>query len=62
MSDKPEDIEAARKVYFGLDNPIENWAWNVSWFSDPVFLGEYLKEGLENLKNICRKSQKKIWS
>lgn len=49
-SDRPEDIEAAKKVYFGFDNPIENWAWNVAWFSDPVFLGEYPKEGLEKYK------------
>lgn len=49
-SERPEDIEAAKKVYFGFDNPIENWAWNVAWFSDPVFLGEYPKEGLEKYK------------
>lgn len=49
-SSKPEDIEAARKVYFGFDNPIDNWTWNVAWFSDPVFLGEYPKEGLEKFK------------
>ena len=46
-TDSPEDIEAAKKVYFGFENPIERWAWNVSWFSDPVFLGHYPKEGLE---------------
>ena len=49
-SNKPEDIEAARKTYFGFDNPIDNWTWNVAWFSDPVFLGEYPKEGLEKFK------------
>ena len=26
---------------------MDNWTWNVAWFSDPVFLGEYPKEGLE---------------
>lgn len=46
-TNSPEDIEAARKVYFGFYNPMDNWAWNVSWFSDPVFLGHYPKEGLE---------------
>lgn len=45
-----EDIEAARKVYFGFEQPIENWTWNVAWFNDPVFLGEYPKEGLEKYK------------
>lgn len=46
-SDKPEDIEAAKKVYFGFYNPIDNWTWNVAWFSDPVFLGKYPEEGLK---------------
>ncbi|MBQ0001311.1 MAG: beta-glucosidase [Clostridiales bacterium] len=46
-SNKPEDIEAARKVYFGFYNPISNWTWNISWFCDPAFLGTYPKEGLE---------------
>ena len=35
--DSAEDIEAARKVYFGFYNPMDNWTWNISWFSDPVF-------------------------
>ena len=46
-TDSKEDIEAARRVYFGFENPIERWAWNVSWFSDPVFLGHYPEEGLK---------------
>lgn len=46
-TDNSTDIEAARQVYFSFYNPISNWAWNVSWFSDPVFLGHYPKEGLE---------------
>lgn len=46
----PEDIEAARKVYFGFYNPMSNWTWNVAWFSDPVFLGHYPAEGLEKFK------------
>lgn len=46
-TDSEKDIEAAKKVYFGFYNPIDNWAWNVSWFSDPVFLGHYPKEGLQ---------------
>lgn len=44
------DIAAAKKVYFGFYNPMDNWTWNVSWFSDPVFLGHYPKEGLEKFK------------
>ena len=46
-TDSKEDIEAARKVYFGFYNPMDNWTWNVSWFSDPVFLGHYPEEGLQ---------------
>ena len=57
-TDRPEDIEAARRVYFGFDNPMDNWTWNVSWFSDPVFLGEYPKEGLEKFKEYLPKITK----
>ena len=46
-SDSKEDIEAARKVYFGFYEPMDNWAWNVSWFLDPVILGHYPEEGLK---------------
>lgn len=49
-TDSPEDIEAARSIYFGFDQPLDNWTWNVAWFNDPVFLGEYPKEGLEKYK------------
>ncbi len=46
-TEKPEDIEAAREAYFGFTSPMSNWTWNVSWFSDPVFLGKYPEEGLK---------------
>lgn len=46
-SEKSEDIAAAKKAYFGFHNPMDNWTWNVSWFSDPVFLGKYPEEGLK---------------
>lgn len=49
-TDSKEDIEAAKSIYFGFDQPIENWTWNVSWFADPVFLGHYPEEGLEKYK------------
>lgn len=41
------DIEAARKQYFGFGEDDASWAWNVSWFSDPVILGHYPQEGME---------------
>ena len=46
-TESKEDIEAARTVYFDCNQPIDNWTWNVSWFSDPVFLGHYPEEGLQ---------------
>ncbi|MBO5474000.1 MAG: beta-glucosidase [Lachnospiraceae bacterium] len=49
-SDKPEDIEAARKALFSFCNPMDNWTWNVAWFNDPVFLGRYPQNGLEQFQ------------
>lgn len=49
-SNRAEDIEAARKVFFSLSDTADNWAWNVAWFADPVMLGQYPKQGLELLK------------
>ena len=49
-TESPEDIEAARKALFSFGNPIDNWTWNVAWFSDPVFLGKYPEEGLQKFK------------
>lgn len=46
-TDRPEDIEAARKALFGFYQPMNNWTWNVAWFNDPVFLGKYPEEGLK---------------
>lgn len=46
-TDRPEDIEAARKAIFGFYQPMDNWTWNVAWFNDPVFLGKYPEEGLK---------------
>lgn len=50
VSDKPEDIEAARKVLFSFYNPMDNWTWNVAWFNDPVFLGRYPENGMEQFR------------
>lgn len=47
---RAEDIEAAREVYFSMNPDSDNWAWNVAWFSDPVILGEFPKQGLEAFK------------
>lgn len=52
------DVEAARRVFFSLNDPQENWAWNVSWFSDPVFLGHYPEEGLQKYREYLPKITK----
>lgn len=63
-SNRPEDIEAARKALFGFYQPMENWTWNVAWFNDPVFLGKYPEEGLkkfaEYLPEITEEDMKLI--
>jgi len=38
VSDKPEDIEAARMAFFDVT---EDWTWSVSVWSDPIIFGEY---------------------
>lgn len=57
-SDKAEDIEAARKVFFGCPDLKDRWTWNVSWWSDPVLLGEYPEEGLRKYKDYLPKISK----
>lgn len=60
------DIDAARDAYFEIRKEKSDWSWSVSWWSDPVVLGEYPKEGLayleeylpdtwqEDLNTICQ--------
>ncbi len=45
-TDSPADIEAAKKAYFAPGGD-DNWAWSVSWWSDPMILGKYPEEGLK---------------
>ncbi|WP_167956958.1 GH1 family beta-glucosidase [Anaerosporobacter faecicola] len=62
-SSKPEDIEAARQCYFSCPD-FERWTWNVSWWSDPVILGEYPEDGLRKyhayLPKITKEDMKLI--
>lgn len=62
-SDKAEDVEAARQVMFSVPE-IDNWTWNVSWWSDPVLLGHYPEEALrkfhKELPNITKEDLKLI--
>ncbi|CAG0958345.1 beta-glucosidase [Phycisphaerales bacterium] len=41
---EPRDIEAARRATCGVTT---RDLWNNTWFNDPVFKGEYPREGLE---------------
>lgn len=46
-TETPEDIEACRRYLFTCPENMDNWTWNVPWFSDPVFLGKYPEDGLK---------------
>ena len=46
-TEKAEDIEAARQALFAMNQDDRSWTWNVSWWSDPVLLGNYPEEGLK---------------
>lgn len=63
-SEKEEDIEAARQMLFSIPENMDNWTWNVSWWSDPVILGEYTEEGMKQfepyLPKITEKDMKLI--
>ncbi len=47
QTEKPEDIEAARQMFFAMPEDEKNWTWNVSWWSDPILFGEYPEEGMK---------------
>ena len=48
-TNSPEDIDAARKAYFEVNDNPEHWAFNISWWSDPAMLGHYPEQGLKLL-------------
>lgn len=45
----PEDIEAAKKAYFAVDDHKE-WPMSVSWWNDPVVFGRYPEDGMRFLE------------
>lgn len=47
-TDSPADIKAAKEALFEMPDiaPDTQWTWNVSWWTDPVYLGQYPEEGL----------------
>lgn len=54
-TDRPEDVEAARKMLFAMQSNDRNWTWNVAWWSDPVLLGHYPEEGLKRYERYLPK-------
>lgn len=46
-TERAEDVRAARKAYFGFYEKMDNWAWNLSWYLDPIIFGRYPEEGLK---------------
>lgn len=50
-SERPEDIEAARMHLMQVNPDLQNWTWNVTWWSDPIFRGEYPEDGLKLYKD-----------
>lgn len=57
-SSRPEDIEAARQHLFGMPEDPGSWTWNVSWWSDPVFFGEYPKDALDRFRDYLPEIRK----
>lgn len=49
MTNSCKDIEAAKKRYFDVQK--EGWTWCVSWWSDPILLGQY-PEDTEGFKAL----------
>ncbi|HHX62817.1 MAG TPA: beta-glucosidase [Epulopiscium sp.] len=47
-TESKEDIEAARRAVMEMPKDLEqNWAWNITWWSDPVFFGKYPEDGVK---------------
>ncbi|HEX2985443.1 MAG TPA: GH1 family beta-glucosidase [Caproiciproducens sp.] len=51
-TESPDDIEAARRATFEIPDRCEDALFSVSFWSDPVFKGEYPKEFLEKYRNV----------
>ena len=59
LTDSAEDVAAARKAYFHMPEDRDRWFWNVSWWSDPVLLGSYPRQGLELYERYLPKGWEK---
>lgn len=56
-----EDINAARTATFEFTEDMldGNWAWNSSWWCDPVFLGKYPQDALKYFEQYLPKNWEK---
>lgn len=45
-TDKAKDIKAARDMYFACP-PLKDFPFGMTWWSDPIYLGKYPKDGLK---------------
>lgn len=45
-TEKPEDIEAARRMMFEMQNNPRGIGNRVNWLTDPIYLGHYPEDGL----------------
>ena len=57
-TNKPEDIEVARKATFEGFDTVEGSMWHVAWLSDPIMLGHYPEEGLKKFAKYLPKITK----
>lgn len=60
FSDAPRDVDAAREDYFKVDvDDKVGPAWNMAWFSDPVMLGQYPRDGLSGYERYLPRGWEK---
>ena len=52
----PEDVEAARRACFDMN---DDWTWTVSWWSDPAMLGIYPEKGLARFGHLLPRGWEK---
>lgn len=55
---KEEDICAARMHLMQCNPDLNNWTWGVTWWSDPIFRGEYPEDGLKLYQNYLPEFRK----
>lgn len=52
VTEKEEDIRAAKKAYFGFYEEMDNWAWSLSWYLDPIIFGKYPEDGMKKFASF----------